>query len=445
MNEFLWKFFEIAVNLLEGFIIFYFICNFLKHDFKTPKGRFVYILVSVMEALLTTFLNCITLYDWWTGFISVLGYFTVSCILLRGKVIEKLFAAAIAEVVVIVSSNFVTAVLSVALNSSPEVLFSMQNAYRIIGVTMCQTLNFLLYSFILKIADKTIFSMKMKEWVLIISVLLISSLSFGIIQTALNETKLSAVTSVLLMMCEIGLLALNIICLYITISLNQSNRTAEELKLKEQQLKHEVQYAQSVRSQYQEMRRIRHDIKQQLAAISGLQFEGKYDKAQKYISDITDSIEQLDMFMDVGNDFVNAILNSKLSTAKSKGIEVLCNFSGKIDGINEYDLCNLIGNMLDNAVEAAENAGDNAVIEVSLFSDKHKMIFTVSNSISKSVLNSNPELKTVKDEPDLHGFGVKTIKTIAAKYDGNVDFYEENLVFFCRVLLCKSEVKSKSV
>ena len=445
MNEFLWKIFEVAVNFIEGFIFFYFICNFLKHDFKTLKGKLAFICAGVIKGILTTLLNHITLYDWWTGIISVLEMFIVSCILFKGEVIEKLFAAAITEVVVVVSSNFVTAVLSVALNSPPEVLFSMQNAYRIIGVTMCQTLNFLLYSFILKIADKTIFSMKMKEWVLIISVLLISSLSFGIIQTALNETKLSAVTSVLLMMCEIGLLALNIICLYITISLNQSNRTAEELKLKEQQLKHEVQYAQSVRSQYQEMRRIRHDIKQQLATISGLQFEGKYDKAQKYISDITNGIEQLDMFMDVGNDFVNAILNSKLSAAKSKGIEVLCNFSGKIEGINEYDLCNLIGNMLDNAVEAAENAGDNAVIEVSLFSDKHKMIFTVSNSISKSVLNSNPELKTVKDEPDLHGFGVKTIKAIAAKYDGNVDFYEENLVFFCRVLLCKSEVKSKSV
>ena len=437
MNDFFWNFFEVIVTFVEGFIIFYFICNFLKHDFKTPKGKIIYILGVVLKSALTILMNSITLYDWWVSIIYVAGWFVISCALLNGKIIVKLFAVAIAEVVVIVSSNFVTAVLSVALNFPPEVLFSMQNAYRIIGVTMCQTLNFLLYSFILKIADKTIFAMKMKEWVLIISVLLISTLSFGIIQTALNETKLSAVTSVLLMICEIGLLALNIICLYITISLNQSNRTAEELKLKEQQLKHEVKYAQSVRSQYQEMRRIRHDIKQQLATISGLQFEGKYDKAQKYISDITNGIEQLDMFMDVGNDFVNAILNSKLSTAKSKGIEVLCNFSGKIDGINEYDLCNLIGNMLDNAIEAAENAGDNAVIEVSLFSDKHKMIFTVSNSISKSVLNSNPELKTVKDEPDLHGFGVKTIKAIAAKYNGNVDFYEENLVFFCSVLLCK--------
>lgn len=437
MNDFLWNIFEVAVNFLEAFIMFYFICGFLKHDFKTPKGKVVFVIGGVFKGVMTTFVNLITLYDWWIGCISILGWFAISCVLLKGEVMFKLFAAAITGVVSVVSSNFVTAVLSVTLNSAPEELFVMQNAHRIIGVAMCQTLNLLLYSIILKFADKTILALKKKEWILIISVLLISTLSFGVIQTALNETRLSNSTSILLMICEIGLFALNIICLYITVSLNKSNRAAEELKLKEQQHLRDVQYAESVRSQYQEIRRIRHDIKQQLATVSGLQSEGKYDKAQKYISEVTNGIDRLDIFMDVGNDFVNAILNSKLSIAKSKGIEVLCNFSGKIEGINEYDLCNLIGNVLDNAIEAAEGAGDNAAVEVSLFSDKHKMIFTVSNSISNSVLNSNPELNTTKDKHDLHGFGVKTIKAIAAKYDGNVDFYEENLIFFCRVLLCK--------
>ncbi len=437
MNDFLWNIFEVFVNFLEAFIIFYFVCGFLKHDFKTPKGKLVFVIGSILKAVMTTFVNLITLYDWWIGCLNILGWFAISCVLLKGEVTFKLYAAAITGVVSLVSSNFVTAVLSVTLNSAPEELFAMQSIYRIIGVLMCQTLNLLLYSIILKFVNKTILAMKKKEWVLIISVLLISSLSFGVIQTALNEAKLSEETTLMLMMCEIGLLALNIICLYITVSLNKSNRAAEELKLKEQQFKHEVQYAESVRSQYQEIRRIRHDIKQQLSTVSGLQFEGKFDKAQKYISEVTNGIERLDMFMDVGNDFVNAILNSKLSIAKSKGIEVLCNFSGKVEGINEYDLCNLIGNVLDNAIEAAENAGDNAVVEVSMFSDKHKMIFTVSNSILKSVLNSNPELNTTKDKHELHGFGVKTIKAIAAKYDGNVDFYEENLIFICRVLLCK--------
>lgn len=241
----------------------------------------------------------------------------------------------------------------------------------------------------------------------------------------------------MLLLSEIGLIALNIICLYIMISLNQSNRTAEEFKLKEQQLKHDIQYAETVRSQYQEIRQIRHDIKQHLDAVSGLQLEGKIDAAQKYISDISSGLERIEMFMDVGNDFVNAILNSKLSIAKSKGIEVLCNSSSEVGGISEYDLCNLIGNMLDNAIEAAEKTGDNAVVEVSIRSDKYKLMITVANSILQSVLNGNSELKTSKKEAELHGFGVKSIKTIAERYGGSADFYEENLTFFCRVILCK--------
>lgn len=439
MTDFLWGAFEICVNLCEALIVFYFICGFLKHDLKTAKGKCAYALGSVMGAALTTLLNFITLYDWWVAGVIALGWFTVSCVLLKGEIITKLFAASISTVILIVSGNFVTAVLSVTLNSAPEELFAMQSAYRLIGIIMCQTLNVFLYSLIRKLVDKTMLAMKKKEWMLIISVLLISSLFFAVIQVSLNETVLSEVTSILLMMCEVGLIALNIICLYITLSLNKSSRAAEEFKLKEQQLKHDIQYAETVCTQYQEIRHIRHDIKQQLATVSGLQFDGKYDEAQKYISEITNGIERIEMFIDVGNDYINAILNSKLSIAKSKGVEVLCNFSGEIESIDEYDLCSLMGNVLDNAIEAAENV-DGAVIEVSLFSDKHKLILTVSNTISQSVLNGNAELKTTKDETELHGFGVKSIKAIAKKYDGIVDFYEEGLTFFCRVVLGKNTV-----
>lgn len=441
MNDFLWNIFEITVNFIEAFIMFYFICGFIKHNFKTSKGKIIYVIGGVSNAVLTTLINQITLYDWWTNFVFILGFFVISCAILKGDILIKLFASVIAEIVVIISSNFVTAVLSVALKSTPIQLYTAQGWYRILGVLMCQTLNIFLYSLILKISNKTILTMKKKEWLLIISVFLISALSFGVIQSALNEAKLSENISILLMMCEIGLIALNIICLYITISLNKSNRTAEEFKLKEQQLIHDVQYAETIRTQYQEMRHIRHDIKQQLATVSGLQFEGKYDEAQKYISAVTNGIEQLEMFVDAGNDFINAILNSKLSIAKSKGIEVLCNFSGKIDHISEYDLCNLIGNVLDNAIEAAKKVCG-AVIEVSLFSDKYKLILTVSNSIPQSVLNENTELKTTKNEPELHGFGIRSIRAIAKKYDGIVDFYEEDLTFFCRVVLGKNTEKT---
>lgn len=439
MADFLWEVFEITVNLCEKFIVYYFICSFLKHNFKTPKGKFIYILGSVWGAIVTTCINSITLYDWWTSVIYITSYFVFACIFLKGGIIVKLLAAIISDLVSIAASNLTTGIFSIALKSAPGQLYAMQGVYRVLGILMCQTLNLFLYSLILRFANKTIFKMKKKEWVLVISVFLISTLSFAIIQIALNESRLTETTSLMLMICEIGLFALNIICLYITISLNKSNRDAEEAKLREQQQKHDIQYAETIRKQYEEIRNMRHDIKQHLAVVSSLQLEQKYDEAQKYIAAISNNISKIEMFLNVGNDFVNAILNLKLSVAKSKGIEVLCSSSGVISGIDEYDLCNLIGNMLDNAIDAAEKA-DNAVVETSIVSDKYKLIIRVSNSIAESVLNDNPTLKTSKSQRDVHGFGTKSIKSIAEKYSGNVDFYEEGLTFVCRVELCKKTV-----
>lgn len=437
MENFGWDIFEIVATLCEQLILFYFICKFLRCDLKTRREKVVYVFGSILGTVLVTALNSITLYDWWLSVIYIAYWFVFSLFFINGKVLSKLLASILSDVVSICTSNIVTGILSIALKSTPVQLYSTQGVYRVLGVLMCQALNLFLYSIILKSVNKTILEMKKKEWVLIISVFSISTLSFAIIQIALNESRLSETTSLMLLLSEIGLIVLNIICLYIMISLNQSNRTAAELKLKEQQLKHDIQYAETVRSQYQEIRQIRHDIKQHLDAVSGLQLEGKIDAAQKYISNISSNLERIEMFMDVGNDFVNAILNSKLSIAKSKGIEVLCNSSSKVWGISEYDLCSLIGNMLDNSIEAAEKTGDHAVIEVSIYSDKYKIMITVSNSILQSVLNSNSELKSTKMKSELHGFGVKSIRVIAEKYGGSVDFYEEKLTFFCRVILGK--------
>lgn len=437
MNNFLWDLFEVVATLCEQFIVFYFICNFLKHDFKTSKGKVIYVFGSICGAVLVAFLNYFTLYDWWLSAIYIAYWFVYALIFINGRILSKLFAAILSNVVIISSSNLLSGAFSIAFNLSVDQIYTQHTLYRILYVLLVQVVNLYLFSIILKFANKAILLMRMKEWVLIISVFLISIFSLAMIHIALKEAALSENASILLLLSEIGLIALNIVSLYIMVSLNQSNHIAEGLKLKEQQLEHDIKYAETVRNQYQEIRQIRHDIKQHLDTVSGLQLEGKIDAAQKYISEISSGLKNIEMFMDVGNDFVNAILNSKLSIAKSRGIEVLCSSSSEVGGINEYDLCNLIGNMLDNAIEAAEKTVDNAVVEVSIHSDKYKLMITVANSILRPVLNGNSELKTTKKEADLHGYGVKSIKTISEKYSGSVDFYEENLTFFCRVILGK--------
>lgn len=62
----------------------------------------------------------------------------------------------------------------------------------------------------------------------------------------------------------------------------------------------------------------------------------------------------------------------------------------------------------------------------------------VKNSIPVSVLDTNPDLRSTKKDALDHGFGVKTIRSIAVKYGGRVDFYEEGLTFICRAELKKN-------
>lgn len=438
MTEFSQGILELTFTLCEQLIIFYFICNFLKHDFKSARGKLVYLCGSVFGAALVAFLNTFTTVEWWLSIVYIAYWFLYSLFFIEGKVLSKLLAAVISDVVIIGTSNLVSGMASIAIKTDIEALYAQTSLLRILLILFCQIINFFFFSLILKFADKTILQMNKREWALIISVFLITILSLGLIHIVLSGNSLTDASSVILMLVEIGLVLLNIICLYITISLNRSNRIAEELKLKEQQHQHNIQYAEAVRGQYEEIRSIRHDMKQHLTAVNALQLAGKYESAQKYISNISEQIEKIEMLMDVGSDFVNAILNSKLSLAKSKGIEVLCNSSSDVSGISEYDLCSLIGNMLDNAIEAAEKIPGSAVVEVSILSDRYKLMITVSNSIPRTVLGENSGLATTKSDPGLHGFGVKSIKAIAEKYNGSVDYYEEDMMLFCRVILGKS-------
>ena len=124
----------------------------------------------------------------------------------------------------------------------------------------------------------------------------------------------------------------------------------------------------------------------------------------------------------------------KLTDCKNKGIEFSCNeFNENID-IDELDLCNVLGNLLNNAIEACENI-ENSNIKLSLIKNKKLLLISVTNSLETSVINENKNLKTTKSDKKFHGYGIKNIRDIASKYNGKTEFTEENGQFVARVWL----------
>ncbi len=218
----------------------------------------------------------------------------------------------------------------------------------------------------------------------------------------------------------------------------KKNKAVNELNLLRQTEEYNRQYITHLQSEYETVSKLRHDCKNSLLMLSALLENGEADKARKQISDSLGAMTRTEIFINTDNPVVNAVANAKLSAAKSLGIECGCFVIRDISGINDYDLCRLLSNMLDNAITACKSCSGQRRLSLAIRGDENCYYFTVKNSISKSVLESNPELKSTKEDVG-HGYGVGIIREIAEKYGGRRDFYEEDGMFCCSARLCKTD------
>ena len=436
MIDFLWDIFECAVTIFESFVCIHFLCAFLNHDFKSRKGVVIFICGSIFLSVMTFAVNSLTFYEGFWGIIYSLFYFLFSMFFLKGAIFKKLFVSVLTNIISMFVASFVMSVVSATFQDNINQIYTERTLSRFITIIIAQILLVYVYSVILKITDNKEIALKKKEWLLIISVFTVSFVALAIIHITQLYLQLPLTATQLLLFSELGIIIVNTVCFYMTIALSKSNREAMSLKILEQQQEQRTQYAESIKKQYEEIRQIRHDVKQNFAVVNALLEEQKPEEAKKFVEKCTDTLSKLDIVMDVGNDFVNAILNSKLSLAKEKGINIICSSSNDVAGVEDIDLCILLGNMLDNAIEASEKSEEKS-IEASILSDDSTLFIKVVNTVDKPVLQRNPDLRTIKSDKNLHGFGIKTIRSVAEKYNGYVDFYEEDKQFCCNVTLHK--------
>ena len=201
--------------------------------------------------------------------------------------------------------------------------------------------------------------------------------------------------------------------------------------------KYSKQYVENAALQYDSIKKIRHDIKNQLLAVYGMLADGRTDDAMDYISRNVDVVSSNCNIVNTDSIIVNAVVNSKFTAAQSVGINVQCSSVKKFIGIDDIDLCNLLGNVLDNAITACMSIPDNydKFVSLDISCENNIYRFSVKNSINESVLKNNSRLVTSKNNKKHHGFGVKIIRGIAEKYKGCCRFFEEKNVFCCLVIL----------
>lgn len=285
---------------------------------------------------------------------------------------------------------------------------------------------------VIRVRKKQSSSLTGFQWIIQISCFVISFLISSLLWNIFRE---QTDTSPYLLAIFFLIAALNILLYVLMTKMQRDNITKEEYALVKSNLEAQQKFAVETKERYSEMKTLRHDIKHYLSATAELITDGKPEKAKSYIeSVINEKINPAVVGVNTGSAVVDAVINRRLEVCAEKSIEMKCLIDTQFVSDNDVDVSILLSNLLDNAIEGCSGT-DFPQIELLVKKKKSLTFITVKNSIAGSVLGENPKLKTSKKDRSAHGYGIRSIKNIAEKYNGSVDFLEENGYFITEIWL----------
>ena len=184
-------------------------------------------------------------------------------------------------------------------------------------------------------------------------------------------------------------------------------------KINEHYLGLELQHFEAYKITQQEVRRMQHDMKHHMACLQHLCKQGDIEEIQNYLNDISEELKSGDMEINCGHILAGSICTHKANIATQKGIRL------EVDGripeqieLMPVDLCTILSNALDNAIEAVENMAETLRwIRLEMSSQGKLLFFRFSNPVKKDANIAKLGVSTKKDINN-HGFGLLNIKYV---------------------------------
>ena len=194
---------------------------------------------------------------------------------------------------------------------------------------------------------------------------------------------------------------------------------------------------QEVQNLYRQVRGWRHDYRNHIHNMKIQLTGGNYEKLSDYLDQLADDLDSVDMVVKTGNVMADAILNSKLSTAGR--LNVRLNVKANVPAglpMSDVELCSVLGNLLDNAVEACAALPEaERFMRVYIGTLKGQFYLSVQNAAGKVRREKGVYLSTKESAGKRHGYGLLRIDRIARKYGGYVNRQSEEGIFATELMI----------
>lgn len=407
---------NIVFNIFNGLISIYINCFFFetfspKKEFKSRK--------PVLFGLTIIFiLSLIFQINKLMNFITLLLVVLALSLLYHAKWYNRIFLSfaiillsSFAELVVALSTSYILDV---------EVATLKTGIYFVTGVLFSKLLSFIITA-IIRLGGHSLPLRKLGSLWLYISMLPIASVIMlfiisDYIYIIQDQPLMQTIT--LLGMCL--LIAINILIFYVIDKICDYYTVQQNLVIANKLIENQRSTYKELFDSQTEIKKVRHDLKNVIIGVLHEIENNQVEKAKKYIQDTCNVLENDSINGLSGNSIIDTLLLVKKQIADSKTIkmDIALELSRTIN-IDAVDFSVLLGNAIDNAIEATEKTTKhNKVVDVNIITRNANIVMIVKNPVDKIVDTNN--LLTTKSKNQYHGFGLLQMKNLAQKYNGEI-------------------------
>ena len=352
----------------------------------------------------------------------------------QGKVRHKLTASAVFIALLaaaVIVSDVIYSLLESNMNVSADGNSPFSELLRLTLSNIIMIPIAVLISAVLKDRSNGGFAFRM--WIGLLIVPAVTLMTFSVFQYIIETYELNQQIKAYIYLSCIGIIFINAV-VFILFWFNQRQFVVKrENDLLTSQLSLQETSIKNLENAYNRTRTFRHDIKNHLLTMNILAENGDIEEIKKYLKEMSGIIDESSYVRITGISAVDAILNEKLYEAQSYNITTNYDVMNmEKNSIKPVDMCIILSNALDNAIEANQTIDDpdGRYIKLKMYGDGTYTVISVMNPTDKiPVKGSGNSYVTSKKDNENHGFGLKSIENTAKKYDGEMLTKCEDSVF----------------
>lgn len=404
---------ETLMPFMEALMFFLIFEAFL--DRRPGWGVWRYVLGVVVLGCLIMLSNHLFLYTFKNFILILLLAMIIAVVSYEGSFLVKVFALFIETIISSVSEVAVMNIMASILVCSVTDIVTVP-VYRFVGILLSKFTA-------LAVCNGIRVKRRMHQIHLNTAYWIIYTVFFGIVSMViffifrmgyeLNNTYYNTFATV----SAVGMTFCTVLVLYLYERQAEQSAQLRRREQYERHLKSQVKHLDEILLKQEELRRVRHDMNNQLVAIQGYFHESDIAGGEAYVTSLLQNLQTPSSRIRTGNSALDAILSTKKALAESKGITVdmEVQISDQLP-LEPVDVCVIFGNALDNAIEACDRITQGEKkINLVLVQREGKLLCHLANT---APINSSKDFSiTSKSDKKNHGFGLVNLKESLEKYD----------------------------